>query len=270
MKTTIKYLWIITILIIVVPLMTVCNEHHSEDSTPTPGLEYTLISGPAYAVGIGTAKDVHIVIPATHNELPVTTIRGEGFRGSAILSVTIPNSITSIGGYAFAVCLGLTSLTIPNSVTSIGESAFAGCSGLTSVSISNSITTIGSGTFLNCTRLTSITIPNGVTSIGNYSFYNCTGLTSVTIPNSVTSIGESAFNSCSGLTSITIPNSVTYIGNYSFSNCTGLTSVTFRGAAPIQIYYGSNPFDGNLKDMWSVGGIGTYTRQLGSNVWIKQ
>ncbi|MBR3938887.1 MAG: leucine-rich repeat domain-containing protein, partial [Bacteroidales bacterium] len=86
-----------------------------------------------------------------------------------------------------------TSVTIPNSVTSIGSSAFSGCSGLTSVTIGNSVTSIGSNAFYGCSGLTSVTIGNSVTSIGSSAFYECSGLTSVTIPNSVTSIGYEAF-----------------------------------------------------------------------------
>ena len=93
---------------------------------------------------------------------------------------------------------------IPNTVTSIGSYAFYSCSGLTSVNIPNSVTTIGSYSFEYCSGLTSITIPNTVTSIGSYAFYWCSGLTSLTIGNSVTSIGSYAFYDCSGLTSMTI------------------------------------------------------------------
>ena len=110
--------------------------------------------------------------------------------------------MTSIGSNAFYNCSGLTSITIPNSVTSIGEDAFTG-SGLTSVTIPNSVTSIGSIAFRYCSSLTSVTIPNSVTSIGEAAFLGCTSLTSVTIPESVTSIGEAAFYGCSGLTSIT-------------------------------------------------------------------
>ena len=146
--------------------------------------------------------------------------------GKSQTSYTIPDSVTSIGSWAFNGCTGLTSITIPNSVTSIGDSAFDGCTGLTSITIPNSVTSIGDGAFDGCTDLTSITIPNSVTGIGNYAFQGCTGLTSITIPNSVTGIGYMAFNGCSGLTSITIPNSVTSIGKYAFWYCTGLTSIT--------------------------------------------
>ncbi len=160
-------------------------------------------------------------------------------------NTTIPNSVTSIGNYAFCSCssrfcvMGVctennafsgcsswTSMTIPNSVTSIGDRAFDGCSSLTSVTIGNSVTSIGEGAFGHCSGLTSVTIGNSVTSIGDYAFSGCSSLTSVTIPNSVTSIGSSAFSGCSGLTSVTIPNSVTSIGDYVFSGCSSLTSVT--------------------------------------------
>ena len=150
----------------------------------------------------------------------VTSIGDDAFWGcSGLTSVTIPNSVTSIGHYAFYKCSGLTSVTIPNSVTSIGYGVFEGCRGLTSVTIPNSVTSIGDNAFRDCSGLTSVTIPNSVTSIGDYAFSFCSGLTSVTIPNSVTSIGGAAFYDCSGLTSVTIPNSVTSIGGNAFWNC---------------------------------------------------
>ena len=141
-------------------------------------------------------------------------------------SITIPNSVTSIGDYAFCGCTGLTSITIPTSVTSIGDYAFCGCTGLISITIPTSVTSIGDYAFSNCTGLTSIDIPNSITSIVNRMFYGCTGLTSITIPNNITSIGGGAFSGCTGLTSITIPNSVTSIGGSAFYGCTGLTSIT--------------------------------------------
>ena len=117
--------------------------------------------------------------------------------------------ITSIRGYAFFECRGLTSVTIPDSVTSIG-----------------------SYVFYNCRGLTSITIPDSVTSIGEYAFYYCSGLTNVTIPDSITSIRNNAFENCSSLTSVTIGNSVTSIGNNAFRGCTNLTSITMLPTNP--------------------------------------
>ena len=205
----------------------------------------------------------NVVIPesVTYNEkiYSVTSIGETSFYSCSVKSITIPNSVTSIGGGAFGECSGLTSIIIPNSVTSIGSLAFYRCSGLTTIKVQegntkydsrsncnaiietatntlvtgckntvipNSVTSIGSLAFYRCSGLTSITIPNSVTTIGEWAFRRCSGLTSITIPNSVTSIGEFAFEGCSGLTSVTIPNSVTSIEYGAFSGCSGLTSVT--------------------------------------------
>ena len=148
----------------------------------------------------------------------------DGFTGD----LTIPNSVTTIGSSAFYNCKGFTgNLTIPNSVTTIGSSAFKKCYGFTGdLTILNSVTTIGESAFSDCYGFTgNLTIPNSVTTIGNWAFYNCTGFTgNLTIPNSVTTIGESAFSICTGFTgNLTIPNSVTTIGNSAFEKCYGFT-----------------------------------------------
>ena len=147
----------------------------------------------------------------------------------------IPNSVTSIGSYAFYGCTSLTSVEIPDGVTSIDWHAFSNCTNLTSIIIPNSVTSVGSSAFEYCTSLTSITIPDSVKSIGNWAFDHCKSLTSVTIGNSVTSvtignsvtsIGSYAFNACTSLTSVTIGNCVTSIDERVFNYCTSLTSVT--------------------------------------------
>ena len=160
----------------------------------------------------------------------VTTIKGGGvdasrqsfFSDSQLTSITIPDSVTEIGDYAFKCCSSLTSITIPDSVTSIGEEAFIGCSSLTNVTIPDSVTSIGDYAFKCCSSLTSVTIGNGVTEIGYDAFSGCSSLTSVTIPDSVTYIGECAFKDCSSLTSVTIPDSVTSIGSSAFEGCSSL------------------------------------------------
>ena len=119
----------------------------------------------------------------------------------------IPDSVTSIVGYAFAGCTSLTNVTIPDSVTRIDDSAFS-----------------------HCRSLTSVTIPDSVTRIGGWAFESCTSLTSVSIPDSVTRIGSYAFSGCSSLTSVTIPDSVTSINWYAFYNCTSLTDVYYAGS----------------------------------------
>lgn len=140
-------------------------------------------------------------------------------------STVIPNSVTSIGDFAFRKCSGLTSIDIPNSVTTIGEGAFGACGGLTSVDIPNSVTSIGIFAFGGCANLISVTIPNSVTNIGSWAFSSCMLLPSVTIPNSVTSIGDHTFAYCYDLTSVVIPSTVSSIGAYAFAYCTRLNNV---------------------------------------------
>ena len=157
----------------------------------------------------------------------VTSIGRYAFYGcTSLTSVTIPGSVTSIGVYAFDSCASLISVTIPDGVTSIGDSAFDYCTSLTSVTIPGSVTSIGDSVFYHCTSLASVTIPDSVTSIGRYAFAYCKSLTSVAIPDGVTSIGEKAFSQCTSLTSVAIPDSVTSIGERAFYECTSLTSVT--------------------------------------------
>ncbi len=186
-------------------------------------------------------------------------------RCSALTSVTIPGSVTSIGEWAFAECYGLeraefasiealckidfgsdasnplqyaghlyidgkevTDIVIPESFTSIGNYTFCGA-GITSVTIPSTVTSIGDGAFEGCYELTSVTIPEGVTTIGDVAFFFCTALRSVTIPGSVTSIGSNAFNRCA-LTSVIIPEGVTSIGYGAFYDCVYLHTVTIPGS----------------------------------------
>ena len=165
-----------------------------------------------------------------------------------IHSVTIPESVTSIGQSAFEACFSLDSLIIKDAATSIGESAFNGCSDLTTLSLGKNITTIGDYAFQGCSYLTNVTIPQSVTSIGRQAFYltdlntltikgpiksmgyaafaGCTNLTSLSLYDGIQTIGEGAFINSTSLEAVTIPQSVTSIGASAFANCSNLRTIT--------------------------------------------
>jgi|GEM_PF-1382330 len=224
-----------------------------DEITEANGLVYDILYTGGACLSEAKNAEGHIEIPGeitiNGKKHPVTDIYGGVFRdNSAITSVTIPNSVISIGWEAFRGCSGLTSVTIGNSVESIGSYAFFGCSNLTSITIPNSVESIGCYAFNNTgiynnsadgvfyvdkwacgykgTMPANLVLQEGTVGIASHAFSGRSGLTSVTIPNSVTSIGEDAFSYWSGLTSVTIGNSVTSIGSNAFRGCSGLTSVT--------------------------------------------
>ncbi len=195
-------------------LCTLCNKKVSI------GLEYTKKSG-GYAVsGIGTCRDIDIVIPEAYEGVPVTGIGSSAFSGEKnFRSIVIPESVTSIGSFAFQNCTSLTSIDMPDSVTSISAGAFSGCTSLKSVQLPNNLKSLGAnnglfnpdGPFVGCTSLTSIVIPDSLTMICEYTFANCYSLTNVVIGNGVTEICDGAFRNCSSLESITVGSSVATI-----------------------------------------------------------
>jgi len=132
----------------------------------------------------GTAADV--TIPSRYKGKPVTMIDHAAFYNSAVTSVTIPDSVTSIPDSAFGFCSQLTNISIPNSVTYIGFSAFNSCTSLKSITLPSSLSTIQSEAFYNCGNLKTIRIPVSVTSIGNYAFAGCPSSMTVTYPGSKT------------------------------------------------------------------------------------
>ena len=140
-------------------------------------------------------------------------------------SVSIPDSVTEIGGYAFSECTSLKSINVPDSVTRIGREAFSGCTSLKSINLPNSVTEMGGEAFNSCSGLESVNIPNGVTEIGWRAFYYCKSLKSINVPDSVTKIGREAFRHCESLNSIDIPSGVTEIGEDAFFHCYSLKSI---------------------------------------------
>ena len=219
-----------------------------------------------------------------------TRIEQYAFYGcSGLTSVTIGNSVTSIGGSAFSGCSGLTDMTIPFVGSSadeteasdstlfgylFGTSSYTGGQSVTQYYSSSgnktyyipsslrSVTVTGGnlnyGAFYDCSMLTSVTIPNSVIDIGERAFYDCGSLTSITIPYSVESIGEETFRGCSDLTSINIPNSVGSIGARAFVGC-GLTEITIPSSVT---YIGASAFSScsRLTSVYNSGTIDQWCR----------
>lgn len=205
----------------------------------------------------------NIEIPTELNDIRVTGLgdysfavdadSDAGYPGNSLCrnihSVTIPESVTSIGKYAFARCSSLTSLklgeniktigdhafyyciklesvTIPQSVTFMGDRAFTGCAQLNSLTINDAAISIGDWTFDECYKLTTLSLGEKIKTIGDYAFYDCRILNNVTIPQSVTSIGDHAFGGCYEMDSFTIKDATTSIGKYAFSDCQSLTTLS--------------------------------------------
>lgn len=186
----------------------------------------------------------------------VTSLGGSTFNDCRSLSsVTILGNLTTIGG--FTNCTSLISITIPNTVTSILPQAFYSCTSLTSVYVPRSVTSIGVMAFYSCSKLSTIMVDesNPAFSSSDGCLFNknqtaliqCPGSKTggYTIPSSVTTIGGSAFQSCTNLISVTIPTSVTTVGSSAFQSCSKLESAAFMGNAPSM---GSCVFSGVASD----------------------
>ena len=220
--------------------------------------------GPVASTSTGSYD---ITIPEKLDDHPVTGLGESSFSGTyspdhpknytllsfcnQIQSVTIPESVTSIGKSAFEDCSKLDSLIINGVATSmIGAYAFASCTSLTSLSLVGSFQTIGDSAFVNCGMtsltidatitsiekyafssrfLTSLSLTGNVQEIGDYAFANCTSLTSLSLTGNVQKIGDYAFSSCSSLYTATLPKSLTSIGSYAFDSCTSLDSIEIPG-----------------------------------------
>jgi hypothetical protein len=152
-----------------------------------------------------TGTNANVIIPATIDGLPVTTIGFYAFSSDDVENVTLPDSVTNIERFAFSYCASLTNVNFSKNLETIGGYAFSECVKLAAVTIPSKVKIIESAAFELCSGLGNVTLPQGVAMIGDGAFYSCRGLTSINLPESLTLIGSDAFSKCGKLGEMDIP-----------------------------------------------------------------
>ena len=176
----------------------------------------------------------------------VTAIGVYAFANSGLIDVSVPATVTSIGGGAFCYCTWLRSAVVPDGITAIGDWTFNLCRALEDVSLPDSLESIGERAFADCDSLAQISLPDGLTEISFAAFGECDALEDVNLPDSLESIAGRAFWFCDSLAQISLPDGVTSIGWEAFRDCESLTEVTIPGSVSS---IGKDAFDGCPEDL---------------------
>ncbi len=190
------------------------------------------------AIGIteylGTAKDV--VIPATIDGLPVTTIGSCAFYTDTITSVYIPDTVEFIAYRAFYHASNLTSVRFGSGLQEIDSEAFRFCESLKAINLPEGLEKIGYEAFSSCTSVTEISLPGSLQHGGMRIFADNPSVTKLTFGDGITMLGGSSlFVYLTSLETVTIPASVTELKDYLFMKCNNLKTVYFKGDAPTEI-----------------------------------
>ena len=174
-----------------------------------------------YPAGI---KDTEFFVPDT-----VKTIGDFAFYGTkALESINIPDSVTNIGTDAFGECSGLKEVVIPDSVTSMGEAVFYKCTSLEKVKLSVNITSPNPAVFQYCSSLKEVVLPESMKFISFFMFSYCKEITNIVLPDKLNSVLRSAFQNCDNLKNITVPKNVTTIQDYAFGYYYDEQSATYK------------------------------------------
>lgn len=176
---------------------------HAEGTVSQKGIRYTLYEDHAAVSGTGQAGVTHAVIPETIEGLPVTVIEDNVFCQNAptfLETVSLPETIVSIGDGAFQNCNHLTEINLPDAITHIGEAAFSGCDALTSITLPKQLSVIADDTFSGCELLSSVTFPEALVTIGDDAFWGCTALSEIDLPDSLRYVQYDSFYRTSAMT----------------------------------------------------------------------
>ena len=174
-----------------------------------------------YPAGI---KDTEFSVPDT-----VKTIGDFAFYGAKVLeSINIPDSVTNIGTDAFGECSGLKEAVIPDSVTTMGEAVFYKCTSLEKVKLSVNITSPNPAVFQYCSSLKEVVLPESMKFISFFMFSYCKEITNIVLPDKLNSVLRSAFQNCDNLKNITVPKNVTTIQDYAFGYYYDEQSATYK------------------------------------------
>ena len=268
------------------PIVTQEEEEHSasqvpvytEDPTPpilrdSNGLEYQWaedLQG-CVLIGRGSCKAEKLQIPSEVEGSKVVAIGVDALADySELKTITLPDSVTLIGGGAFRGCTNLTEIQLGQFVESIDRYAFQNCSSLKQFTMPHTVISMGMGAFSGCTSLVSIAFSDHIPEISRGAFENCTGLITLFIPKWATYIAPSAFAGCSSLVGLTIPEWVSEIGSNAFSGCTALKKVVFDDPNGWSVTSAdlAQPILPELSD--SAANVTLLTTDYAEGTWVKE
>ena len=158
----------------------------------------------------------------------ITAIGAGVFAGQPFASISIADTVTSLGTGTFSACTSLSEFKGADGVTVIGDTTFSGCTALSSIEGLGNVKTIGASAFAGCTSLASYPFSNALTLIDSLAF-SYSGLTSLELPNSLTSVGDQAFSFCTELASASLSPNLASLGRQAFRSCVNLRSVDTLG-----------------------------------------